>query len=100
MITLEQQVGVAEEEANNMREIHQDISLRFKQLENNVHLEETDNKKVMTRIDKGLKEENHTLTVTQVKVQVEQKSLDKLIEQVSHTISNTMNIRQCRNEIY
>eukprot|EP00800_Vazella_pourtalesii_P001188 TRINITY_DN109_c0_g2_i3.p1 TRINITY_DN109_c0_g2~~TRINITY_DN109_c0_g2_i3.p1 ORF type:complete len:505 (+),score=186.18 TRINITY_DN109_c0_g2_i3:357-1871(+) len=89
MITLEQQVGVAEEEANNMKEIHQDISLRFKQLENNVHLEETDNKKVMTRIDKGLKEENHTLTVTQVKVQVEQKSLDKLIEQF-HAKKETM----------
>ena len=76
-------MGVAEEEANNMREIHQDISLRFKQLDNNVHLEDTDNKKVMARIDKGLKEENHTLTITQVKVQVEQKSLDRLIEQVS-----------------
>ena len=94
MITLEQQVGVAEEEANNMRELHQDISLRFKQLENNVHLEETDNKKVMARIDKGLKEENHTLTITQVKVQVEQKSLDKLMEQVS--LINTRNEYQAK----
>ncbi|KAI6653817.1 coiled-coil domain-containing protein [Oopsacas minuta] len=89
MATLEQQVNVAEEEANSMRDIHQDISHKFKQLENSVYQEETENKKILSKLEKGLKEENHTLTVTQVKVQVEQKSLDKLIEQF-HTKKETM----------
>ena len=85
MVTLEQQVSVAEDEANKMREIHQDIALKVRELENTVLQEENDIKKGMTRVDKGLKEETHTLTVTQVKVQVEEKGLEKLIEQVGTT---------------
>ena len=87
-------MSVAEEEANKMREIHQDIALKVRELENTVKQEESDIKKTMARVDKSLKEETHTLTVTQVKVQVEEKGLEKLGEQVGGILTlRTIRIR-------